>query len=175
LLTGPLRDRFGFSARLDYYSTEDLTAVVRRSASLLLIEIDDAGSVEIARRSRGTPRVANRLLRRVRDFAEVRGTGRIDEPTAREALEVFQVDDLGLDKLDLALLRTVIEKYGGGPVGIGTLAAALHEEKDTLEDVSEPYLLQLGFLQRTQRGRKATDLAYRHLGIAPPVREATLL
>jgi Holliday junction DNA helicase RuvB len=175
LLTGPLRDRFGFSARLDYYSTEELTAVVTRSASLLLIDTDHAGAVEIARRSRGTPRVANRLLRRVRDYAEVRGSGRVDEPTAREALEVFQVDDLGLDKLDLALLRTIIEKYGGGPVGIGTLAAALHEEKDTLEDVSEPYLLQLGFLQRTQRGRKATEPAYRHLGVTPPVREATLL
>ncbi len=175
LLTGPLRDRFGFSARLDYYATEDLVQIARRSAQLLLIDADEAGAVEIARRSRGTPRIANRLLRRVRDYAEVRGDGRIDERAAREALEVFQVDELGLDKLDLALLRALVEHYGGGPVGVGTLAAALHEETDTIEDVSEPFLLQIGFLQRTPRGRVATGAAYRHLGLAPPAQAATLL
>lgn len=175
LLTGPLRDRFGFSARLDYYATEELLQIVRRSAKLLLIDADDEGALEIAGRSRGTPRIANRLLRRVRDYAEVRGDGRIDAKTAREALEVFQVDELGLDKLDLALLRAIVESYSGGPVGVGTLAAALHEETDTIEDVSEPYLLQIGFLQRTPRGRVATGAAYRHLGIAPPAQAATLL
>jgi Holliday junction DNA helicase RuvB len=175
LLTGPLRDRFGFSARLDYYSVEELTAIVRRSATLLDIPVDGPGAAEIASRSRGTPRVANRLLRRVRDYAEVRGTGTIDEATAREALAVFQVDELGLDKLDVALLRAIVEHHGGGPVGVETLAAALHEEAGTLEDVCEPYLLQIGFLQRTPRGRKATPLAYAHLGVAPPAQAATLL
>ncbi|MGH2728166.1 MAG: Holliday junction branch migration DNA helicase RuvB [Actinomycetota bacterium] len=165
LLTGPLRDRFGFSARLDYYVPDELDVIVRRSASLLGVEIDDAGAKEIARRARGTPRVANRLLRRVRDFAEVRGDGHVDVTVAREALAVFGVDELGLDKMDVALVRTIVEKFGGGPVGVSTLAAALHEEADTLEDVSEPYLLQLGFLKRTPRGRVATDLAYEHLGM----------
>jgi Holliday junction DNA helicase RuvB len=175
LLTGPLRDRFGFSARLDYYGSDELVQIVQRSARLLLIDAEEAGAIEIARRARGTPRIANRLLRRVRDYAEVRGDGRIDEKAAREALEVFQVDELGLDKLDLALLRAIVEHYGGGPVGVGTLAAALHEETDTIEDVSEPFLLQIGFLQRTPRGRVATGAAYRHLGLAPPARAATLL
>jgi Holliday junction DNA helicase RuvB len=165
LLTGPLRDRFGFSARLDYYMPDDLEVIVRRSASLLGVEIDAAGAKEIARRARGTPRVANRLLRRVRDFAEVRGDGHVDVAVAREALAVFEVDELGLDKMDVALVRAIVEKFGGGPVGVSTLAAALHEEADTLEDVSEPYLLQLGFLKRTPRGRVATDLAYEHLGL----------
>jgi holliday junction DNA helicase RuvB len=165
LLTGPLRDRFGFSARLDYYSPGDLDVIVRRSAGLLGVPLDEAGAEEIARRARGTPRVANRLLRRVRDYAEVRGDGSIDETVAQEALEIFEVDELGLDKTDLALVRTIVEKFGGGPVGVGTLAAAMHEESDTLEDVCEPYLLQLGFIKRTQRGRMATDRAYEHLGL----------
>jgi len=165
LLTGPLRDRFGFSARLDYYVPEDLDVIVRRSAGLLGVPLDRAGAAEIARRARGTPRVANRLLRRVRDYAEVRGDGSIDEPVAKEALAIFEVDELGLDKTDLALVRTIVEKFGGGPVGVGTLAAAMHEESDTLEDVCEPYLLQLGFIKRTQRGRMATDRAYDHLGL----------
>jgi holliday junction DNA helicase RuvB len=165
LLTGPLRDRFGFNARLDYYDPADLDVIVRRSASLLSVRIDAAGAEEIARRARGTPRVANRLLRRVRDYAEVRGDGTIDADVAREALTVFQVDELGLDKMDLALVRAIVEKFGGGPVGVETLAAALNEESDTLEDVCEPYLLQLGFLKRTSRGRVATDLAYSHLGL----------
>ena len=165
LLTGPLRDRFGFNARLDYYDAADLDVIVRRSASLLSVRIDAAGAQEIARRARGTPRVANRLLRRVRDYAEVRGDGTIDADVAREALTVFQVDELGLDKMDLALVRAIVEKFGGGPVGVETLAAALNEESDTLEDVSEPYLLQLGFIKRTSRGRMATDLAYSHLGL----------
>jgi holliday junction DNA helicase RuvB len=165
LLTGPLRDRFGFTARLDYYDAADLDVIVRRSASLMSVKIDAGGAGEIARRSRGTPRVANRLLRRVRDYAEVRGDGTIDIEVAREALTVFQVDELGLDKMDLALVRAIVEKFAGGPVGVETLAAALHEESDTLEDVSEPYLLQLGFIKRTTRGRVATDLAYSHLGL----------
>ena len=166
LLTGPLRDRFGFSARLDYYATDELDVIVRRSAGLLGVQLDHHGAAEIARRARGTPRVANRLLRRVRDYAEVRGDGTVDETVAREALAVFEVDELGLDKTDLALVRTIVEKFGGGPVGVGTLAAAMHEEADTLEDVCEPYLLQLGFINRTQRGRMATDRAYEHLGLS---------
>jgi len=166
LLTGPLRDRFGFSARLDYYSPDELDVIVRRSAGLLGVPLDRGGAVEIARRARGTPRVANRLLRRVRDYAEVRGDGSIDEGVAKEALAIFEVDELGLDKTDLALVRTIVEKFGGGPVGVGTLAAAMHEESDTLEDVCEPYLLQLGFIKRTQRGRMATDRAYEHLGMS---------
>jgi Holliday junction DNA helicase RuvB len=139
--------------------------IVRRSAGLLSVSIDPEGAGEIARRARGTPRVANRLLRRVRDYAEVRGDGTINIGVAREALAVFEVDELGLDKMDLALVRAIVEKFGGGPVGVETLAAALHEESDTLEDVSEPYLLQLGFIKRTTRGRVATDLAYEHLGL----------
>jgi Holliday junction DNA helicase RuvB len=165
LLTGPLRDRFGFTARLDYYDAADLDVIVRRSASLLSVRVDGAGAGEIARRARGTPRVANRLLRRVRDYAEVRGDGTVNVDVAREALTVFEVDELGLDKIDVALVRAIVEKFAGGPVGVETLAAALHEESDTLEDVSEPYLLQLGFIKRTSRGRVATDLAYEHLGL----------
>jgi Holliday junction DNA helicase RuvB len=164
LLTSPLRERFGFSARLDYYDADDLGAIVRRSARVLDIDLGDEGGEEIARRSRGTPRIANRLLRRVRDFAEVHAGGRIDAVVARDALALFDVDELGLDKLDIALLRVLVDKFGGGPVGITTLAASLSEETDTIEDVSEPFLLQIGFLQRTPRGRVATDLAYEHLG-----------
>ncbi len=164
-ITLPLRERFGFSPRLDYYSVEDLTRIVVRSAGILGVSVDDDGAGEIARRSRGTPRVANRLLRRVRDFAEVRHDGGVTGDVARAGLELFDVDDRGLDKLDLAILSAIVEKFGGGPVGLSTLAAAVGEETDTVEDVYEPYLLQLGFLQRTPRGRVATERAYRHLGV----------
>jgi holliday junction DNA helicase RuvB len=165
-ITLPLRERFGFSPRLDYYSVDDLARIVERSARILAVEVAAEGASEIARRSRGTPRVANRLLRRVRDFAEVRHDGAISVDVARAGLEVFDVDELGLDRLDLAILSSIVEKFGGGPVGLSTLAAAVGEETDTVEDVYEPYLLQLGFLQRTPRGRVATDRAYQHLGVA---------
>jgi holliday junction DNA helicase RuvB len=164
-ITLPLRERFGFSPRLDYYSVDDLARVVRRSAGILAVAVDLVGADEIARRSRGTPRVANRLLRRVRDFAEVRHDGGVTGDVARAGLELFEVDERGLDKLDLAILSTVVEKFGGGPVGLSTLAAAVGEETDTVEDVYEPYLLQLGFLKRTPRGRVATERAVRHLGV----------
>ena len=166
-ITLPLRERFGFSPRLDYYSVEDLRAIVHRSAGILGVTIEEDGTHEIARRSRGTPRVANRLLRRVRDFAEVRHDGNVTSDVARAGLELFEVDEQGLDKLDLAILSTVVEKFGGGPVGLSTLSAAVGEETDTIEDVVEPYLLQLGLLQRTPRGRVATERAYRHLGVSP--------
>ncbi len=166
-ITLPLRERFGFSPRLDYYSVEDLARIVRRSAGILGVVVDREGAGEIARRSRGTPRVANRLLRRVRDFAEVRHDGAVTGEVARRGLEVFEVDEQGLDKLDLAILHAVVEKFSGGPVGLSTLAAAVGEETDTVEDVYEPYLLQLGFLKRTPRGRVATERAYRHLGLRP--------
>jgi Holliday junction DNA helicase RuvB len=163
-ITLPLRERFGFSPRLDHYPVEDLAAIVHRSAGILGVAVEPEGALEIARRARGTPRVANRLLRRVRDFAEVRHDGRITAAVARDGLALFEVDERGLDKLDLALLWTLVEKFGGGPVGLSTLAAAVGEEPDTLEDVIEPYLLQLGLLQRTPRGRVATERAFRHLG-----------
>jgi Holliday junction DNA helicase RuvB len=166
-ITLPLRERFGFSPRLDYYSVEDLGRIVARSAGILDVRVDPDGAQEIATRSRGTPRVANRLLRRVRDFAQVRHDGGVTGDVARAGLELFEVDDRGLDKLDLAILSTLVEKFGGGPVGLSTLAAAVGEETDTIEDVYEPYLLQLGFLKRTPRGRVATDRAYRHLGATP--------
>jgi len=167
-ITLPLRERFGFSPRLDYYSIDDLGAIVRRSSRILGVStIDAEGTHEIARRSRGTPRVANRLLRRVRDFAEVRHDGAVTSDVARAGLELFEVDEEGLDKLDLAILSTVVVKFGGGPVGLSTLSAAVGEETDTIEDVVEPYLLQLGLLQRTPRGRVATERAYRHLGVSP--------
>jgi Holliday junction DNA helicase RuvB len=166
MITLPLRERFGFAPRLDYYSQEDLELVVLRSARILGVEIDALGAREIARRSRGTPRVANRLLRRGRDFAEVRGEGRIDGDAARGGLELFEVDERGLDKVDVGILTTLIRKFDGGPVGLSTLAASVGEETETIEDVYEPYLLQLGFLKRTPRGRVATELAYRHLGMA---------
>jgi Holliday junction DNA helicase RuvB len=163
-ITLPLRERFGFSPRLDYYSPEELETIVRRSAGILEVTIDREGADEIARRSRGTPRVANRLLRRVRDVAEVRHDGKISAEVARSGLALFEVDEQGLDKLDLAVLLCLIDKFGGGPVGLSTLAAGVGEETDTIEDVVEPYLLQLGFLKRTPRGRVTTQLAYRHLG-----------
>jgi Holliday junction DNA helicase RuvB len=167
-ITLPLRERFGFSPRLDYYSVEDLTRIVGRSAGILSVRLDEEGASEIARRSRGTPRIANRLLRRVRDFAEVRHDGAIDGTVARGGLEVFEVDDQGLDRLDHAILRAIVERFGGGPVGLSTLAAAVGEESDTVEDVVEPYLLQRGFLHRTPRGRVATERAYAQLGVTAP-------
>ncbi|MDP9295613.1 MAG: Holliday junction branch migration DNA helicase RuvB [Actinomycetota bacterium] len=164
-ITLPLRERFGFSPRLDYYSRVELARIVRRSAGILAVELDAEGADEIARRSRGTPRVANRLLRRVRDFAQVRGDGTISAEVARRGLELFEVDHEGLDKVDLSILSAVIAKFAGGPVGLSTLAAAVGEETETVEDVYEPYLLQLGFLKRTPRGRVATERAFRHLGV----------
>jgi len=168
MLTNPLRDRFGIVARLEFYSADELARIVVRSAGLLEAPIDAAGSLEVARRSRGTPRIANRLLRRVRDYAQVRAAGRIDRDTADAALQMLEVDSLGLDTQDHRLLRAVIERFGGGPVGVESLAAAVGEERDTLEDVVEPYLIQQGFLQRTPRGRIATAMAWRHFGLEPP-------
>ena len=165
MITLPLRERFGFSPRLDYYDTEDLSSIVRRSAGILEVSTTQEGAIEIARRSRGTPRIANRLLRRVRDVAEVRHDGAIDGDVARAGLEMFDVDVEGLDRLDHAVLRALIERFSGGPAGLTTIAAAVGEEPDTGEDVVEPYLLQLGFLQRTPRGRVATPRAYEHLGL----------
>ena len=162
LLTSPLRDRFGQIFRLDFYSTEALAQILKRSASILGVAAEDDGTAEIARRSRGTPRIANRLLRRVRDFAQVRADGKITKPVTQEALQMLEVDPIGLDKMDTMLLVTLIDKFSGGPVGIETLAAAIGEEKDTIEDVYEPFLIQAGFLKRTPRGRVATDLAYEH-------------
>lgn len=165
LITSPLRDRFGVNCRLDYYKIEDLDRIVARSAKILSVAVVDDGSFEIARRSRGTPRIANRLLKRVRDYAEVKGDGRITKGTADVALAFLEVDEEGLDKLDREILKTLIVKFSGSPVGLNTLSAAIGEEPDTIEEVYEPYLLQLGFLQRTPRGRVATESAYRHLGI----------
>ena len=168
MLTNPLRDRFGIVARLEFYSAEELATIVRRSARLLKVELDDEGGYEIARRSRGTPRVANRLLRRVRDYADVKGTGQITRPLADLALAMLDVDPHGLDVMDRKLLEAVIHRFDGGPVGLDNVAAAIGEERDTIEDVIEPFLIQQGFLQRTPRGRIATLAAYRHLGVAPP-------
>jgi Holliday junction DNA helicase RuvB len=168
LMTKPLLDRFGFSARLDYYSPEELKKIVVRNARILGIPITDAGAGQLARRSRGTPRVANRLLKRVRDYAEVVGDGNIDEETANSALEMQGVDDLGLDRTDRDYLGLIIDKFEGGPVGVGTLSVALGEARDTVEDVYEPYLLQSGLIQRTSRGRIATRRAYGHLGVTFP-------
>ena len=166
LITTPLRDRFGMTFRLGYYEPDELTAIVRRSAGILGVEISDDAAAEIARRARGTPRVANRILRRVRDVAEVRHEGSISEAIAREALELLEVDERGLERTDRELLAAIADKFGGGPVGLSTLAVALGEEADTIEDVYEPYLLQLGFLQRTPRGRIITDLGLAHIGAA---------
>jgi Holliday junction DNA helicase RuvB len=168
LLTTPLRDRFGVTHRLELYTPEELGHIVRRSAGILEVEVDDAGAEVIASRARGTPRVANRLLKRVRDFAEVRGAGRIDAQVAREALNLLEIDEEGLDRLDRDILGAICEKFAGRPVGLSTLAVAVGEEADTIEDVYEPYLLQRGFLMRTPRGRVATDKAYAHLGLARP-------
>ncbi|NMM26987.1 MAG: Holliday junction branch migration DNA helicase RuvB [Glaciimonas sp.] len=168
MLTNPLRDRFGIVARLEFYTAVELTRIVRRSASLLKVPIEDDGAFEIAKRSRGTPRIANRLLRRVRDYAEVKGNGDITRSIADAALEMLDVDKAGFDVMDRKLLEAVLFKFGGGPVGVDNLAAALSEERDTIEDVLEPYLIQQGFLQRTPRGRIATPAAYAHFGIAAP-------
>ncbi|MEE8138598.1 MAG: Holliday junction branch migration DNA helicase RuvB [Thermoanaerobaculia bacterium] len=168
LITAPLRGRFGIVHRLDFYQPEDLAQIVRRSAALLEIHLDERGGQEIARRSRGTPRIANRLLRRVRDYAQVEGDGAIDADTARSALERLEVDVFGFDEVDRKILRTLIEHYQGGPAGIKAIAAAVGEDQGTLEDLYEPYLIQEGFLQRTHRGRVATRRAYEHLGLSPP-------
>ena len=167
-LTSPLRDRFGFTAHLEFYSAAELVRVIRRSATILDIELQPDGATEIARRSRGTPRIANRLLRRVRDFAQVRADGRVTEPVAREALAVYDVDDLGLDRLDRAVLGALCRSFGGGPVGLTTLAVAVGEEATTVEEVCEPFLVRLGMLARTSRGRVATPAAWTHLGLTPP-------
>ena len=164
-LTSPLRDRFGVIQRLELYSTDQLSDIVKRSANILGVPCDTQGAAEIAARSRGTPRIANRLLKRVRDFADVMGNGRITQEIAKIALNQMDVDPLGLDSLDRRMLSMIIKGYGGGPVGLETLASAIGEEAVTLEDVCEPYLMQLGFISRTPRGRCATELAYKHLGI----------
>ena len=173
MLTNPLRDRFGIVARLEFYNEADLTLIVTRSASLLKAPIDGQGAREIARRSRGTPRIANRLLRRVRDYAEVKAKGVITAPVADAALTMLDVDAIGLDTMDRRLLQAVIEKFSGGPVGLDNIAAAIGEERDTIEDVLEPYLIQQGFLQRTPRGRIATPAAWRHFGLTSPDRLAS--
>jgi Holliday junction DNA helicase RuvB len=170
MLTNPLRDRFGIVARLEFYTPEELTRIVARSAGLLQVPTDAAGALEIARRSRGTPRIANRLLRRVRDYAQVRGNGRIDAGVADKALAMLDVDPLGLDVMDRKLLEAIIHRFDGGPVGLENVAAAVGEEPGTIEDVIEPYLIQQGYLQRTPRGRMATAAAWRHLGLTPPAR-----
>jgi Holliday junction DNA helicase RuvB len=168
LLTGPMRDRFGFVAHLDFYSADDLEQLLHRSARILGVPITDDGATEIAGRSRGTPRIANRLLRRVRDYAEVRGDGTVSLATAREALKVYDVDELGLDRLDRAVLSALVDSFKGGPVGLSTLAVAVGEQPDTVEEVCEPFLVRAGLLARTPRGRVATEAAWHHLGRVPP-------
>jgi holliday junction DNA helicase RuvB len=168
LLTSPLRDRFGVVHRLDYYSAEELKTIITRSSSILKIEIHPEGAGEIARRSRGTPRISNRLLKRVRDYAQVKANGVITKDVAEKSLAMMEIDHFGLDKMDHKLMLTLIEKFKGGPVGVESLAASISEEKDTIEDVLEPYLMQSGFIQRTPRGRIATEIAYKHFGITPP-------
>jgi Holliday junction DNA helicase RuvB len=168
MLTNPLRDRFGIVSRLEFYNATDLTRIVTRSASLLQASITPEGANEVARRARGTPRIANRLLRRVRDYAEVKAQGRIDAQVAGAALAMLEVDPQGLDLMDRKLLEAIVHKFDGGPVGVDSLAAAIGEERDTIEDVIEPYLIQHGFLQRTPRGRMATQTTWRHLGLTPP-------
>ncbi|MBV8237091.1 MAG: Holliday junction branch migration DNA helicase RuvB [Acidimicrobiia bacterium] len=168
LITGPLRDRFGFVARLDFYSAADLERIVLRTARILGVRLEEDGATEIARRARGTPRIANRLLRRVRDFAEVRGNGIVTHAAARDGLALFGVDEQGLDKVDRAILDAVCRRFGGGPVGLSTLAISVGEEPDTVEEVYEPFLLQLGMLKRTPRGRVATPAAWAHVGLSPP-------
>jgi Holliday junction DNA helicase RuvB len=170
LLTGPMRDRFGFVGHLDFYDAADLEVLIHRSARILGISVTDDGANEIAGRSRGTPRIANRLLRRVRDFAEVRGDGTVNASTAKAALQVYDVDDLGLDRLDRAVLTALVSSFGGGPVGLSTLAIAVAEQPDTVEEVCEPFLVRAGLLARTPRGRVATAGAWRHLGLTPPAR-----
>jgi len=168
MITGPLRDRFGLVARLDYYADDELETIVRRAAGILRVEISQEGAYEIARRSRGTPRIANRLLRRVRDFAEVRGDGTVTEQTAHEGLRVFGVDERGLDKVDRAILNAICRQFAGGPVGLSTLAISVGEQPETVEDMYEPFLIQQGLIARTPRGRIAMAAAYEHLGMTPP-------
>jgi holliday junction DNA helicase RuvB len=175
LLTSPLRNRFGMTFHVDYYPVDNLAEIIRRSAKLLLVPVEDDAAEEIARRARGTPRIANRLLRRLRDYAQMLGDGTIGKKVATEGLERLEVDKFGLDDLDRRLLRSLIEKYDGGPVGLNTLAATIGEEPDTLEEVYEPYLMQVGFLERTPRGRKATPRAYKHLGLPFDAKEAATL
>jgi holliday junction DNA helicase RuvB len=174
LLSAPLRSRFGIVLRLEFYEPKDLQVIIKRSADILGVKIDEAGALEIASRSRGTPRIANRLLRRVRDYAQVRSAGNIDLPTAQAALQMLEVDRHGFDEVDRKLLLTIIEKYQGGPVGVNTLAAALAEESDAIEEIYEPFLIQIGFLNRTPRGRVATQLAYEHFKITPTRRQSSL-
>jgi Holliday junction DNA helicase RuvB len=174
LLTAPLRGRFGIVHRLDFYTDADLEVIVRRSARILGTPIRDAAAAEIARRSRGTPRIANRLLRRVRDYAQVRANGEITEPVTQAALAMLEVDDRGFDEIDRRLLKTIIEKFGGGPVGVNTIAAAISEEKDAIEDIYEPFLIQIGFIDRTPRGRVATARAYEYFGLQAPGKDSRL-
>ena len=174
LLTSPLRARFGIQCHLEYYDSRILSGIVRRSASILSIPIDDEAAREVALRSRGTPRIANALLRRVRDFAMVKGGGRIDLEITRYALNALNIDSRGLDRMDNKILHTIIDKFGGGPVGLGTIATAVSEDTGTIEEVYEPFLIKEGFLKRTPRGREATELAYTHLGLVPPASERTL-
>jgi Holliday junction DNA helicase RuvB len=174
LLTAPLRARFGIVHRLDFYTNSDIEEIVRRSARILAVGIDEEALAEIARRSRGTPRIANRLLRRVRDFAQVRAEGHITVEVSRDALELLEVDANGFDEVDRRLLRTIIDKFSGGPVGVNSLAAAIHEERDAIEDIYEPFLIQAGFLDRTPRGRVATKRAYEYFGLTAPGRDTRL-
>ena len=175
LLTSPLRSRFGVVGRLDYYQAEDLLKIVLRSATILKIKIDQAGAEEIAKRSRGTPRVANRLLRRVRDFAQVKATGKIDRKVAQQALAMLEVDELGLDDMDTKILNTIVQKFKGGPVGVNTLAVAVGEEAETIEEIYEPFLIQEGLLARTPRGRTATSKTYEHLDVKKEQVQQSLL
>ncbi len=168
MLSSPLRDRFGIIEHLNYYTTEELVQIVKRSASILNVQTDDDGAAEIAKRSRGTPRIVNRLLKRVRDFAEIKTGGIINRQIAKEGLDALEIDSIGLDKMDRRLLTAIIEKFSGGPVGLDTMAVSVSEDADTISDVCEPYLIQLGFLARTPRGRVVTELAYKHLGIPVP-------
>ena len=175
LLPGPLRDRFGFTGHMDFYEPAELQQIIARSASLLGVSVDAEAAAEVARRSRGTPRIANRLLRRVRDYAQVHGSGAVDLAGARAALELYDVDELGLDRLDKAVMLALLERFGGGPVGLNTLAVAVAEEAETVETVSEPFLVRLGFIMRTPRGRVATPAAWQHFGVTPPPGQPTLL
>lgn len=170
-LSAPLRDRFGVLSKFEMYTAEELSEIIRRSAAILGIEADDLSVAEMARRSRGTPRVANRILKRIRDFSQVKGSGIIDVETTREGLEALEIDGMGLERLDREILSAIIERFGGGPVGVDTIAASIGEERVTIEDAHEPYLLQIGFLSRTPKGRMATDLAYHHLGLVPPEKD----
>jgi len=174
LLTSPLRTRFGIVHRLDFYTVNDIEEIVRRSARILNVALDEDAAVELARRSRGTPRIANRLLRRVRDFAQVRAQGRITAVVAGDAFKLLEVDEQGFDEVDRKLLQTIIDKFSGGPVGVNSLAAAIHEDKDAIEDIYEPFLIQAGFLDRTPRGRVATPRAYQYFGLTPPKKDSTL-